>query len=82
MCFLFIYNFPSGIDRKVQEELDKRQESAPENMDHRGKKIYDVKSEEAQKILAQQKVQGYTRDFGYVEKAKYLDLYIPVPKVR
>lgn len=56
--------------------------TTPQNVDHRGKKIYDLKSKEARDILAKQKVQGYTPDFGYVEKADYLDLYIPVPEVR
>lgn len=55
--------------------------TTPENTDHRGKKIYDLKSKEAREIMAKQKVQGYTPDFGYVERAKYLDLYIPVPAV-
>jgi len=55
--------------------------AAPPNTDHRGKKIYDLKSKEARDIMAKQKVQGYTPDFGYVERVGYLDLYIPVPEV-
>ncbi len=55
--------------------------AAPPNTDHRGKKIYDLKSKEARDIMAKQKVQGYTPDFDYVERVGYLDLYIPVPEV-
>lgn len=55
--------------------------TTPPNTDHRGKKIYDLKSNEAREIMAQQKMQGYTPDFGYVEKMDSLDLYIPVPEV-
>lgn len=58
-----------------------QENTTPEDRDHRNRKIYDVKSEEARKILAKQKVQGYTRDFGYVERVNYFDLYIPVPQV-
>ena len=55
--------------------------AAPPNTDHRGKKIYDLKSKEARDIMAKQKMQGYTPDFAYVERLGYLDLYIPVPEV-
>lgn len=58
-----------------------KEKTTPEDRDHRNKKVYDVNSDEARKIMAKQKVQGYTRDFGYIEKINYLDLYIPVPKV-
>lgn len=46
------------------------------------KRIYDLQSEEARKIMANQMVQGYAHGFGYIERASYLELYVPVPKVR
>ena len=71
----------TGIDQRVQAEVEMKEKTTPEDRDHRNKKVYDVNSDEARKIMAKQKVQGYTRDFGYIEKINYLDLYIPVPKV-
>lgn len=71
----------TGIDQRVQAEVERKEKTTPEDRDHRNKKVYDVNSDEARKIMAKQKVQGYTRDFGYIEKTNYLDLYIPVPKV-
>lgn len=71
----------TGIDQRVQAELEMKEKTTPKDRDHRNKKVYDVNSDEARKIMAKQKVQGYTRDFGYIEKLNYLDLYIPVPKV-
>lgn len=66
----------------MQEEVaEKSKASADGSTDATGRKIYDINSKEAREILAQQKVQGFTRDFGYIERASYLDLYIPVPKV-
>lgn len=53
----------------------------PDGKDHRNKKIYDVNSDEARKIMAGQKVQGYTPSFGYIEKTNLFELFIPVPKV-
>lgn len=75
----------TGIDKKVQEETMKKKDvntrgAEGEKRDATNRKIYDVNSEEARKILSKQKVQGYTNDFGYIEKANFLDLYIPVPK--
>ena len=58
-----------------------KEKTTPEDRDHRNKKVYDVNSDEAREIMAKQKVQGYTSDFGYIEKMNYLDLYIPVPTV-
>ncbi|CAM9882373.1 unnamed protein product [Ectocarpus fasciculatus] len=69
----------AGLNKKLQAEMSAKASTTPKNTDHRGKKIYDLKSKEAREIMAKQKVQGYTPDFGYVEKADYLDLYIPVP---
>lgn len=65
----------------MQAEMATKAATAPPNTDHRGKKIYDLKSKEAREIMAKQKVQGYTPDFSYVERVGYLDLYIPVPEV-
>lgn len=72
---------PGGIDKKLQAEIKKKESAMPKGKDHRNKKIYDVNSDEARKIMAGQKVQGYTPSFGYIEKAKLLELYIPVPNV-
>ncbi|CAB1113521.1 unnamed protein product [Ectocarpus sp. CCAP 1310/34] len=69
----------AGLNKKLQAEMSAKASTTPENTDHRGKKIYDLESKEAREIMAKQKVQGYTPDFGYVERANYLDLYIPVP---
>lgn len=66
----------------MQEEMAAKAGTTPPNTDHRGKKIYDLKSDEAREIMAKQKMQGYTADFGYVEKIDSFDLYIPVPEVR
>lgn len=65
----------------MQAEVEMKEKTTPEDRDHRNKKVYDVNSDEAREIMAKQKVQGYTSDFGYIEKMNYLDLYIPVPKV-
>lgn len=71
-----------GLDKRVREEVAEKSKASPDGLtDATGRKIYDVDSEEARQILAKQKVQGFTRNFGYVERATYLDLYIPVPKV-
>lgn len=73
--------FPGGIDKQLQAEIKKKESAMPDGIDHRNKKIYDVNSNEARKILAGQKVQGYTPSFGYIEKSNLFELYIPVPKV-
>lgn len=66
----------------MRDEVAAKSKASPDGLtDDTGRKIYDVKSKEAQQILAKQKVQGFTRNFGYVERTGYLDLYIPVPKV-
>lgn len=72
----------TGLKKRMQAEMATKAATAPPNTDHRGKKIYDLKSKEAREIMAKQKVQGYTPDFAYVERVGYLDLYIPVPEVR
>lgn len=66
----------------MQAEMATKAATAAPNTDHRGKKIFDLKSKEAREIMAKQKLQGYTPEFSYVERVAYLDLYIPVPKVR
>lgn len=65
----------------MQEEMAAKAAAAPANTDHRGKKIFDLQSEEAREIVAKQKMQGYTPEFSYVERAGYFDIYIPVPAV-
>lgn len=80
-CGCYALGLMTGIDRRVQAEVATKDKTTAEDRDHRNKKVYDVNSDEAREIMAKQKVQGYTRDFAYIEKINYLDLYIPVPKV-
>lgn len=71
-----------GLDKKVQDEVERRScVQGDGTRDATNRKIYDVNSEEARKILSKQRIQGYTNDFGYIEKSTCFDLYIPVPKV-
>lgn len=82
-CRAYLAFLATGLDKSVKDEVKRRNEKIRDDdtRDANDREIYDMKSEEARKILERQRIQAYVGNIGYIESSKNFEVYIPVPSV-